>query len=353
MHEENFWTRNNLARCDVKFGAVFGTGYRWTSHKIEEPSTFLDQRTQQAIANTLIPLEKKTNNKRQFYGLKHRLLTLAKNTNLFKPQEVTDFILGYKKAKTNKPASNGYKRNLIQIYATFCKYNQIPFDRTESKVRANSPIPIIPSTTNLEKIINNASRKFIAIFRILSETAVEGQELSNTHQNQIDKQTGTISITGVKGHTNGIYKLKPQTAEMLREYLTKHPEPYPFPASRCMGKSWIGARQRAAKKLCDPELLKIPLKNLRNYAGAIFYYGKGNKDPWAVMKFMRHKRLDTTQDYLRGMVTPNEDEYTHKTIQLGTPTTIKDIEEAVDSGFKLASEADGYQIFVKLKTYTL
>ena len=313
---------------------------RDTTHQIPQ------ERIEQAIANTLIPLEKKTNNKRQFYGLKHRLLTIAKNADLFNTQKVVDFIEGFKR-KDGRPASKGYKRNLVEIYATFCKYNQIPFDRP--RIRVNSPIPIIPSTANVNKIIANGSRMYAPIFKIMAETAIEGQELTNTHRNQIDTERGSISIIGVKDHTNGVYYLRPQTADMLRGYLAKHAEPYPFPQSRSIGKSWEGARARAAKKLCDPALLKIPLKNLRNYAGAMFYYGKGNKDPWAVMKFMRHRRLSTTQDYLRGMATPQEDEYTHKTIQLGTPTTIKEIEEAIDTGYKLASEADGYQIFVKLK----
>jgi integrase len=359
VHEENFWTRNNLARCNVKFCAVFGTGYGWPTIKIPAPVTkILDQRTQQAIQNTFTPLEKTIQNKERLRGLKHRLLTLANNTDLFKPDNVTDYILTLKKKQRNPkthqweatttPATNGYKRNLCQIYVTFCKYNLIPYD--SPKIRCHPPIPIIPSTANVSKIIHNASRKFIAIFTILAETAVEGQELSNVHQNQIDAVRGSISVTGVKGHTNGIYPLRAQTAEMLRQYLAKHQnEPYPFPPSRHITNAWIYARKKAAKKLCQPDLMKIPLKNLRNYAGAMFYYGKGNKDPWAVMKFMRHKQLSTTQDYLRSMATPEEDSYTHRTIQLGTPTTIKEIEEAIDTGFKLATQADGYQLFVKLK----
>jgi integrase len=347
VHEENFWTRNNFARCDVKFAAVFGTGYRWTIPKSKVPSTFyLTDRIAQAITNVLTPLEVKTNSKRQFYALKHRLLTIAQHTDLFNTQQVTDFILGFKK-QDGKPASKGYKLNLVNIYAIFCKYNQIPFDRPQ--LRVNSPIPIIPSTTNVNKIIANGSRMYAPIFKIMAETAIEGQELTNTHRNQIDTQRGSISVIGVKDHTNGIYVLRQQTADMLRGYLAKHPEPYPFPQSRSIGKSWEGARARAAKKLCEPELLKIPLKNLRNYAGAIFYYTKGNKDPFAVMKFMRHRRISTTQDYLRGMIPPQDEEYTHKTIQLGTPTTIREIEDATDAGYKLASEANGYQIFVKLK----
>lgn len=265
-------------------------------------------------------------------------------------------ILGLRKTingkLTEKPASQGYKKGLMFIYAKFCYYNQIPYDQPKIR-RPSAPIPIIPSTAGVNKIIGSASRNYAPIFRIMAETAIEGQELRNIHQNQIDKEHGILSVTGVKGHDNGIYPLKATTAEMLRQYLAKHPEPYPFPEPKGMGNAWVGSRKRASAKLCEPDLNKIPLKSLRNYAGAMFWYGKGNKDPWAVMKFMRHKKLSTTQDYLRGMTTPEEDEYTHRTIQLGTPTTIKEIEEAVDTGFKLATQADNYQVFVKLKPLTI
>ena len=42
------------------------------------------------------------------------------------------------------------------------------------------------------------------------------------------------------------------------------------------------------------------MKSLRNYAGAVFYLTMG-KDPIATKNFMRHKRLEQTMDYLRGI----------------------------------------------------
>jgi integrase len=266
---------------------------------------------------------------------------------LFNPKQVMDYILSYQ-TKAKKPATNGFKKCLIQTYATFCKFNQIPFDRPKG-LRHESPIPLIPTMANVEKIINNASRKYVTIFRILTETAVEGEELHQTHRNQIDPEQGTISVNGCKGHTNGVYKLKTQTAEMLRQYLAKHPEPYPFPESRAMSLMWQQYRKKASRKLCEPELLKIQMKNLRNYAGAIFYNAKG-KDPIATQRFMRHKKLDTTQQYLQGIMLYEEnEEYTTKTVQLGTPTTIREITELSDAGYQYYTEANGYKLFRKRK----
>lgn len=256
----------------------------------------------------------------------------------------------HKRNKPDEPVTNGYRIGLFQTYMKFCQYNQIPFDRPKARtLRYQAPIPLIPTTKNVEKLISMASQKYATIFRIMAETGIEGAELHRVHRNQIDAENGTLSVKGCKGHTNGVYKLKNQTAQMLRQYLAKNQDPYPFPDPRSMGQCWWYHRNLTAKKLCEPELRKIQMKNLRNYAGAQFYYGKGNKDPIATQRFMRHKRLDTTQWYLQSIIIPEDEEYTTRTVQLGTPTTLKEITELSDGGFQKFTEADGYQVFRKRK----
>ncbi|MCL5876566.1 MAG: hypothetical protein M1540_01985 [Candidatus Bathyarchaeota archaeon] len=43
------------------------------------------------------------------------------------------------------------------------------------------------------------------------------------------------------------------------------------------------------------------------------------------------------------------DEYISRTVQLGTPTTLKEICELAEAGFTKFTEIEGYQIFKKLK----
>jgi len=95
-----------------------------------------------------------------------------------------------------------------------------------SYYKVEEKIPLIPTTENVELVINNASQKYATIFTILAETGAEGKELEKTSRNQIDAEQGIIYITGCKGHSSGSYKLKAKTAEMLRIYLHKRPEKY-------------------------------------------------------------------------------------------------------------------------------
>ena len=226
----------------------------------------------------------------------------------------------------------------------FCEVNQIPFDKP--KLRYEPPIPIIPTKENVSLIINTASSRYATIFTIMSQTAVEPEELHRVKTTMIDKEQGKISVTGTKGHSNGNYKLTSTTAEMLRIYLskTKNKE-QPFPCAKAMGQAFREARRKIAKKICKPELDNIDLKDLRNFAGEQFYKHTGNHDPIATMRFMRHKKLETTLGYIRSINLDEPEEFTSVMVKLGEPDTLKKITELSNAGYSKFTEADGYQCF--------
>jgi integrase len=255
---------------------------------------------------------------------------------------VKHYITTEYKKKNGASPSNGTRRKLLFAYDKFAQTNQIPFDHP--KCSYNPPVPLIPQTTDVEAIISHASQQYATIFRILSETGAEGHELEITPRNQIDLEQGTISIVGIKDHDNGTYKLSPTTTEMLRLYLAKHPQEHPFPTSKMMGETWRHSRRKAVKKLCQTQLGRIPFKNLRNYAGAIFYLTKG-KDPIQTMHFMRHKQLETTADYLRGITNfTARCEYVTK----ATKTMTEEL-ELMAQGFEYITQRDEYKLWRKLK----
>jgi hypothetical protein len=129
---------------------------------------------------------------------------------------------------------------------------------------------------------------------------------------------------------------------MLRIYLHENPQEHPFPRSVIMGQVWRDTRERAATKLCKPELNNIPLKNLRNYSGAQLYYKL--QDPIAVMRHLRHKKLETTMHYLRAIVLDQEPEYISRTAK-----TIEEDMQLINAGFQYITERDGIKLYRKRK----
>jgi integrase len=306
------------------------------------------KRLGQAIACTLMDSKLRGCSKDHLEKKGQYLRTLANSVNLFRPREVTLYVLNATNCfHPDRPLSNGYKKRIFEYCADFCKSNQLPFDKP--KLNYQAPIPIIPTTKDVEAIINTCNKKYACIFTILAEIGCSQMELHRTPQSRIDKEEGKISIIGTKQHANRVYKLKKRTANMLREYLSVYTVEYPFPTPTRMRDAWVRARKRAVAKLCKPELNNIPLKNLRNYAGAQFYLGIGHHDPIATMRFMRHKRLGQTLHYIQSIDLDEPEEYTTQVVQLGQPDTLKRIKELSDAGYQFFCEADGHQAFRKRK----
>jgi integrase len=303
------------------------------------PTAF--SRTEQAIEETLQNMKQKGNilKKRHTTNLRSELRRIAKNVNIFNPIEVKDFITN----KINLPSRNKFE----WIYGHFCTTNQLPYDRTHWKYEA--PVPIIPTKDEVNTILNSATAKFYTPLKIMATIAVEAEELHQTKRNQINLEARTISILGTKGHTNGTYKLSEELTETLRQYLANHTEEHPFPESRRTSDAWIRYRARRAKQLNKPELLQVKMKNLRNYAGAQQYLhgytGHPQKDPIATMRFMRHKKLETTLHYIRSINLDEPEEYTTVAIQLGQPDTHNKIMEYANAGYSFFDQADGYKYY--------
>jgi hypothetical protein len=302
---------------------------------------FLDQRTQQAIESTLTTLRNRGNAESYIKTVRRTLQNIAKNTDIFNSEEVKKYLTTHETA-THKNYGKGTIQKMIGNYNEFCKENQIPFDKP--KISYKSPIPIIPKTEDVQAVIADAYPDMALCFTIQAEIGTEGEELAKTPRKQIDSQQGIISINGVKKHNNGTYKLQPTTAEMLRQYLSRHTEEYPFPSSKSMQNSWRNTRNNTAKKLCRPEIKNILFKNLRNYAGAVFYLTMG-KDPIQTKNFMRHIKLEQTMDYLRGLT-----EFSANATYISkVATTAEEAIELLNQGFKEQAIFNEKHIYTKLK----
>ena len=200
---------------------------------------------------------KRPNTLNNFY---HKLRQLTKVCDLMNPEDVKKTI-GYSKL------SNASKCTFALAYEWFTKTNQLKWE---------NHIPIIPTTTQVNKIISASTKRFATIFTLMTEIGIEGEELHETHHNQFDQTQDIFNVRGLKGHGDNNYKLRPRIAQMLKDYLALNPQQYPFPRPKTMQKMWIRARTKASQNNNDPELIKIPMKNLRNYSGVQAYFRSAN-----------------------------------------------------------------------------
>jgi integrase len=277
---------------------------------------------------------------------KYILKRLNRETDLMNPEAVKLYV-------GKLTLCNPTKQKMIECYEYFVETNQLQW--TKPRYRWDTKTPMIPLKHQVEAIIAAASFKCATIFTILAETGLEGAELHNVTEKDIDSEQGIITAAGNKGHSGRSFRLKRHTAEMLRIYLEKYrtnrrfnqqkTAGRPFPKPQIMSQAWRDARKRAATKLNNPELDKILLKSLRNYSGAQLYYL--TSDPWRVMLHLGHKKLETTQHYISGMKPMNDDqEWTCK-----TAANAKEASELIEQGFTFVEriESEGLSLYRKRK----
>ena len=297
------------------------------------PSTGLSYNIEEMIINTLTKLKSAGLGESTRYHVLYTLRKIAQNADLLKPEEVKGYV-------ANRKVSNSYKNNLLKAYNYFALMNSIqwnrPFFRYERK------IPMIPSTESVNKIIAAASNKYAVIFRILAETGVEAHELATTSRKDIDAERGLINVQGCKMHNSRQLKLKLETADLLRQYLNKHAGEHPFPASQYMSEIWLRTRNELAKKLNEPDLARIPMRNLRHYY-ATSTYAK-HPDILLIMNRLGHKKIETTLLYTQLVDFEEDEEYTVR-----TASNIKEATDLLEHGFTYVQEIDGIRIYRKRK----
>ncbi len=266
-----------------------------------------------------------------------RLKFLNKNTSLDIPQICREYIINYN-------ATNAYKEGLATAYNRYIKYYdlkwEMPYFQKEER------LPNVPSTEEANTIISSFQRKWATIFTILKETGLRPIELHRTTLKNIDLEKGTINAKACKRGNPRILKLTDNTLALLKTYITETTSKQLFPSSGDQCRAWTKGRKRTAKKLNRPELTKYRLYDLRHYFATMLY--AKTKDILLVKQQLGHKRIEHTLIYTH-LINFANDEYISRTVQLGTPTTLKEICELAEAGFTKFTEIDGYQIFRKSK----
>jgi integrase len=290
--------------------------------------------TDAKIANTLINL--KTNGSTSEKVIKRigtALSRIAEKANLDNPQEVKLFIADLRvkdKKGEEKNADNQTKNKYASAYNHYCVANKIEWKKPYYKVVEKTPL--IPTPQDVQAIIDNCSEDYVTIFTIEAEIGCCPEELYQVTRGDVNTETGSISIKGVKGHASKNYKLKPQTKELLLRFLARHQKEHPFPKAHTQSQMFLQFKTKAYEKLHRPEIMKIQLRNLRNYSGERFYKSLPIRDPIMLMQHFRHKKLERTMHYVRAIFLDYEEDENWISLITNSP---EEECRAVEKGYQL------------------
>jgi len=266
-----------------------------------------------------------------------RLKHLQKNCTLANPEVVKTFI-------ANKKCGNGYKESLIEAYAIYMRsigqtWKQPFYNRYDK-------LPKIPTEEKIDMLISNASPRMALILSISKDLGTRPIELTWLKVSDINLQNGVTNITGAKHTVGRVGKLRPNTLEMLKQYILKKHLNANDRLFKCKSESiseqYRRPRNRLAEKLQDPTFKSIRLYDFRHFKATMEYHK--TKDRLHVKAMLGHKDLRTTLRYTQLLETLEDDEYTCK-----TATNVKEATELLEHGFEYITEIDGTKLFKKRK----
>lgn len=266
-----------------------------------------------------------------------RLRSLQRNSNLKDPEDVKAYI-------ANKKCSTAFKETLIETYDILMKSInqkwQKPFYQRYDK------LPKIPTEEKINMLISNASTRMALFLSMSKDLGTRPIELTWLHVKDINLDNGTVNITSAKHCIGRALKVKANTLEMLKKYITTkqlNQDSRIFPTeSENISESYRRLRNALAKKLQDPTIQQIRLYDFRHFYATMEYHK--TRDLLHVKARLGHKDLRTTLRYTQLIETLENDEYHCK-----TATNIKDATSLIETGFEYIAEKDGTMLFRKRK----
>jgi integrase len=266
-----------------------------------------------------------------------RLRSLQRNTDLTDPEKVKAYI-------AEKDCSNSFKETLIETYDFAMKSLNKEWDKPFYE--RYDKLPRIPTQERINMLIAKAKPRMSLILSMMRDLGTRPIELTWLKLQDIDLEKGNVNITGAKHTVGRAGKLRPNTLEMLRTYVTKIKLNLPdrlFPTtSENISEQYRNLRNSLAKKLDDPTFKTIRLYDFRHFKASTEYHK--TKDLLHIKALLGHKDLRTTLRYVQLLETLETDDYHCK-----AATTIEQATQLIENGFEYVTEIDGTKLFRKPK----
>jgi integrase len=247
----------------------------------------------------------------------------------------------------NRSISDAYKAQLTQVYAQYCKYQGIPYNRPKFKRQASRPIRI-PTEEKINMIIAESGRVLATKLTLSKETGLRPVEVHLLKVKDVDLERYLVYPTTAKNGASRTLRISARLASLIQAHINRfklelndnlfkgYEEHY--------GDAFRRVRDRLADKLYDPSIKTIRLYDLRHYFATMLYHK--TKDILLVKQQLGHKSINNTLIYidLEATLYNTKDEYTCR--------VAKNVEEAtnlIENGFEFVTGMDGTKLFRKRK----
>jgi integrase len=231
---------------------------------------------------------------------------MDRGANLFDENSVKDVIV-------KQPWSDNRRRNVINAYDQFVKFNKLSWEKPRCTV--TQKFPFVPTEQEIDCLISAAPKKLSTFLQLLKETAMRRGEAKRLEWINIDSERNTITLNEPEKHSNPrIWKVTPQLIAQLNTLPKNGSRVFGDCRMDSLKSAFLHLRKKQAFKLQNPRLRNIGLHTLRHWKATTLYHR--TKDALYVRDFLGHKSIKNTEIYInieRQMFTDcADDEFTVK-----------------------------------------
>lgn len=241
-----------------------------------------------------------------------------------------------------KAWSQARKRNVINAYSLFLKFQGLTWDKPKCQVPQK--FPFIPTEAEVDSLISGTGPKTATFLQLLKETAMRCGEAKRLSWTNIDFEKHVITLNDPeKGSNPRMWKVTQKLLGMLNALPRKSTLIFGDSSMDSMKSTFLRARKRLACKLQNPRLLEISFHTLRHWKATMEYHK--TRDPYYVKQFLGHKSLKSTEIYInieRTLFEPSSDEFTVKATD--QPEEIKAL---LGVGFEYVCQKEGLMFLRK------
>jgi integrase len=272
------------------------------------------------------------------YGSCLRAL-MYRGANLLNPESVKEVLAKERSWSANR------RRNVINAYTTFIKFNKIEWEKPKCKVEKK--IPFIPMEQEIDTLIAGSNKRLAAFLQLLKETAMRSGEAFNLLWSNIDFERRLIILNNPeKGSNPRIFKISQRLIDMLNALPRKSQRIFSNKTINSLKATFIETRKRIAHKLQNPRLLKISFHTFRHWKATMEYHR--TKDILYVKNLLGHKILEHTELYINLEKAIFGDTYDQE-YHVKVASTPQEIKALLEVGYEYVCEKDSLLFFRKRK----
>jgi integrase len=196
----------------------------------------------------------------------------------------------------NKDWTDGVKENALHVVCQYAEFLGVPVERPNFRAYDNREM-YVPNPEMVRQFLYRVRSPAVrARILIAVETGASAGEVWSLKWKDLNIQSETLTVTGLKGHRTFQYPISDELVTLLMQIPRMGDGIFNIKSAENINDSIDDYKKRLAKETGNTDFLKIHFHTFRHYAISWRYFK--TKDVIETQRFARHCNIQNTLKYV-------------------------------------------------------